>query len=84
MTGFEERGVQLQMACETEAQAMRTFNHSCRLCAEKGLRIRCDRCAIAVANEQVCDAIRSCAEYRRQEAIKRNQLKKALVQGGFC
>lgn len=51
MSGFESRGVELQMESTSEFQARKRFERSCDLCCNRGMRIECDRCAIKTAHE---------------------------------
>lgn len=64
MTKFEQVGVTFQHEAENKAQARRSFRHSCTCCCNRGMRIECDRCAIAVAHEHVIAALDS----KEQEA----------------
>ena len=57
MTKFEQVGVNFQYAAETKEQARRSFDYSCTCCCNRGMRIECDRCAIAVAHKNVIAAI---------------------------
>ena len=50
MTKFEQVGVNYQNDAESKEQANRSFRYSCGCCCTRGLRIECDRCAIAVAH----------------------------------
>lgn len=50
MTKFEQVGVNYQNDAESKEQANRSFRYSCECCCTRGLRIECDRCAIAVAH----------------------------------
>lgn len=50
MTKFEQIGVNYQNDAESKEQANRSFRYSCECCCTRGLRIECDRCAIAVAH----------------------------------
>lgn len=50
MTKFEQIGVNYQNDAESKEQANRSFYYSCECCCTRGLRIECDRCAIAVAH----------------------------------
>lgn len=70
MTGFERKGCELQMGCETVRQAVKTFEYSCNVCCTKGVRITCERCAIAVTHENVVAAIRDFEEEKRQKEIE--------------
>lgn len=56
MTAFESKGVDIQTSCRNKFQAEKCFEHSCELCCNKGLRIRCDSCAIKCAHERVIGA----------------------------
>ena len=53
MTRFEQVGVNYQYNAETKNQALKSFMHSCYCCCMKGMRIDCDRCAIAEAHKNV-------------------------------
>lgn len=64
MTKFEQVGVNFQHEAETKEQARRSFRYSCNCCCNRGMRIECDRCAIAVAHEHVIAALDS----KEQEA----------------
>lgn len=59
MTKFEQVGINYQYAAETKEQARRSFDHSCNCCCNRGMRIDCDRCAIAVAHNHVIAALDS-------------------------
>lgn len=47
MTKFEQVGINFQYDASTKEQAIKSFNISCNICCCKGMRIDCDRCAIA-------------------------------------
>lgn len=47
MTKFESVGVNFQHEATSIEQAQRSFKYSCNCCCNKGMRIECDRCAIA-------------------------------------
>ena len=47
MTKFEQVGVNFQYDATSIEQANRSFAYSCNCCCHKGMRIDCDRCAIA-------------------------------------
>ena len=47
MTKFETIGVNYQYDANNKFQAEKSFMISCDCCARKGMRIDCDRCAIA-------------------------------------
>lgn len=53
MTKFETIGISYQMDAATKKEALRNFNHSCYCCCMRGMRIECDRCAIAVCHQHV-------------------------------
>lgn len=53
MSRFEERGVEFQVNAQNSEQAKRSFDYSCNLCCNRGLRISCDRCAIRVTHERI-------------------------------
>jgi hypothetical protein len=50
MTKFEQIGVGFQHEAANAYDANRSFRYSCRVCCERGMRIDCDRCAIAAVN----------------------------------
>ena len=47
MTKFEQIGVNYQYDANNISEANKSFNYSCQCCCNKGMRIDCDRCAIA-------------------------------------
>lgn len=47
MTKFEQVGVNYQYNADSIKQATRSFEYSCNCCCHKGMRIDCDKCAIA-------------------------------------
>ena len=47
MTKFEQVGVNMQYDSATKEMARKKFSRSCKCCCHKGMRIDCDRCAIA-------------------------------------
>lgn len=53
MTKFEQVGVNMQYSSTTKEIAQQKFSRSCECCCNKGLRINCDRCAIATVNQLV-------------------------------
>ena len=73
MTRFEQIGVELQSGCRTIDQAAKTFNYSCTLCVTRGVKVLCDRCAIAIAHQQVCALLLDAEEEKYAEAM--NQLQ---------
>ena len=50
MTKFEQIGVQYQHDARDKCEAARSFRYSCRVCCDRGMRIECDRCAIAITH----------------------------------
>lgn len=50
MTKFERIGVNYQNEAESKKQAQKSFAYSCNCCCTKGIRIDCDKCAIAKAH----------------------------------
>ena len=66
MTKFEQIGVNYQYAADTKEQAQRSMDYSCNCCCSRGMRIDCDRCAIAVAHKLVIAAI----DTKEQEVAK--------------
>lgn len=59
MTKFEQVGANYQYTANSKEEAGRSFRYSCRCCCERGMRIECDRCAIAVAHDLVIAAFDS-------------------------
>lgn len=57
MTKFEQIGVNYQYEAESKQQANRSFRYSCDCCCQRGMRIDCDRCAIACAHSLVIAAL---------------------------
>ena len=53
MSRFEEYGISFQMRSITIEQAESNFAYSCKCCCSRGMRITCDRCAIATVYEKV-------------------------------
>lgn len=47
MTKFERIGVNFQYDASNKEEANKSFMYSCNCCCQKGMRIDCDRCAIA-------------------------------------
>lgn len=66
-TRFEMKGVELQEFAETIDQAKRLFRYSCTLCAQRGSRVECDRCAIQYAHELKVDLLHSMELERMQK-----------------
>ena len=53
MIKFERIGVNLQYDADSLKEANKLFNYSCECCCTKGIRLDCDRCAIAHAHTMV-------------------------------
>jgi len=53
MTKFERIGVELQQEAVNVRHAKRNFRYSCDVCCNRGLRIDCDKCAIAATHSMV-------------------------------
>ena len=53
MNKFEQVGVEYQYSAVTKEQAIRSFRYSCRCCSTKGMRLDCDRCAIACTHDMI-------------------------------
>lgn len=79
MIGFERKGCELQMACETVHQAIKTFEYSCNVCCTRGVRLTCERCAIAATHENVVAAIRDFEEEKRLKEVERAKAQKAMA-----
>ena len=47
MTKFEQKGVTFQYEADSKEAAMSAFKYSCDCCCTKGIKLECDRCAIA-------------------------------------
>lgn len=56
MTKFEQIGVNYQHDSCNKQEANKNFGYSCRVCCERGIRIDCDRCAIAAAHDAIVAA----------------------------
>lgn len=59
VTKFEQVGVNFQYDAANKKEANRSFSYSCRVCCERGLRIDCDRCAIAHVHSATVAAFES-------------------------
>ena len=53
MTKFEQIGVNYQYDANNIKEANRSFEYSCNCCCNKGIRLNCDKCAIAQAHALV-------------------------------
>ncbi len=56
MTKFEQIGVGYQNDAMSKREANRSFRYSCRVCCERGMRIDCDKCAIAITHDSTVAA----------------------------
>jgi len=56
MTKFEQVGVNYQNDAMDKRETNKSFRYSCRVCCERGIRVECDRCAIAVTHDAVVAA----------------------------
>jgi hypothetical protein len=65
VTKFETIGVERQQDADSKAEARKFFRGSCYACCNKGIRIECDRCAIAHVHSEVV-AIFDDIEQRRK------------------
>ncbi len=79
MTGFERKGCEIQMDSRTVSQAVKNFAYSCEVCCNRGIRISCDRCAIAVTHENVVAAILDSQEELRKREVERVKAQKRLA-----
>lgn len=79
MTGFERKGCEIQMDSQTVSQAVKNFAYSCEVCCNRGIRISCDRCAIAFTHENVVAAILDAEEERRKQEVERAKAQKRLA-----
>ena len=62
MHKFEQIGVNHQYTAATKEAAIESFNISCNICCRKGMRIKCDRCAISEAHSLVM----ACFDVRKE------------------
>ena len=83
MTGFENKGCELQMECDSVYQAVKAFEYSCKVCCAKGVRVTCDRCAIAAVHENVVSAIRDFEDERRHKEAQRAQAQRLMTRHLF-
>ena len=60
MTKFEQIGVNYQHDANSIQEANKFFSYSCNCCCHKGMRLDCDRCAIAVAHNMVVACFEHC------------------------
>ena len=57
MAGFFEHGVYLQQHAVSVREANRKYATSCNICCNRGFRVDCDRCPIAVSNKQTVEVL---------------------------
>lgn len=69
MTKFETVGVNLQYNARNTQEANKAFKYSCDCCCNKGMKLECDRCAIAYAHSMVC----ACFSDQEQKGNERNE-----------
>ena len=79
MTRFEQRGCELQMDSASVQEAVRNFSYSCNVCCTKGVRISCDRCAIAFTHENVRAALQDIEEERYAKEVERAKMQKRML-----
>ena len=60
MTKFEQVGVNIQMSAIDKDDALKKFQYSCNVCCCKGMRIDCDRCAIAHTHNELIAYFNDC------------------------
>jgi hypothetical protein len=51
MIKFEKVGAELQREAETAKRAIQCFEHSCQVCASRGLALDCEDCGVRIAHE---------------------------------
>ena len=81
MTGFEQKGCDLQMDSDTIPQSIQRFRYSCNVCCAKGMRISCDRCAIAYTHENVVAALKSIEDEKRRKKAEVMKGRQVVVFG---
>lgn len=59
MIKFEQIGVELQNDAVNKYDARKKFEHSCNVCCTRGIRLDCDRCAIAATHKATVAAFES-------------------------
>ena len=70
MTKFETVGSNLQIEADTIRQAIKRFHYSCTLCAERGIHVPCDNCAIRSAHQLRVVILNDLAEMEREKEEK--------------
>lgn len=53
MTKFEQVGINYQYDATNIYEARRAFKHSCTCCCNKGIKLECDKCAIASVHNMI-------------------------------
>lgn len=53
MTKFEQIGINYQYDATSIQEAQRAFKHSCNCCCNKGIKLECDKCAIANVHNMI-------------------------------
>ena len=59
MTKFEQVGVNMQYDSATKEMAQKKFSRSCECCSQRGMQIKCDRCAIETVHRLVIASFES-------------------------
>ena len=54
MTKFEQVGVNHQFDAANTTEANKAFQHSCDVCCNRGIKLTCDKCAIAYTHKLMC------------------------------
>ena len=73
MTYFEVEGVRRQEEAHNPGQAVRQFEHSCELCALRGIHLRCESCKIQEAHANAMRNFR----IEREVAQEQNKCRQA-------
>lgn len=66
-TFFEQVGVERQINADTPEEAIRSFKHSCAVCCTKGAYVKCDKCAIAHAHNEVLACFQDVEEFLKSK-----------------
>ena len=53
MTKFGQVGVNMQYESMTKEMAQKRYSRSCECCCSRGMRIKCEQCAISVVHQLV-------------------------------
>lgn len=67
LTKFERVGVGFQYNAENKYQAIKSFQYSCTVCCQRGIRLDCDRCAIAHTHEATLAAFDTLKKARKSK-----------------